>query len=158
MHELIKDHRSIWHLAVLPLAFVLVSCGGGGEFTQEEVDAIVEEAVSEALAAQTTTTTTVPTTSTTVHDLAEAICATPNLMGSCTGDESHVSLQLRGTGPIGRLTTVLIEDYGFPSSIDARIGNTRELDGTLEAETDGFKATWSYHDFDGLSIVIERIP
>lgn len=67
----------------------------------------------------------------------------------------YASLQLRGTGSTGRLTTVLVDEYGFPGSLDARIGNTRALDGTLTAEGEGYGASWTYHPDDGLSIVIE---
>jgi hypothetical protein len=51
----------------------------------------------------------------------------------------------------------LLDELGFPASTISRIGNTRALDGTLEAAGDQATAYWSYHPDDGLSIVIERI-
>lgn len=52
---------------------------------------------------------------------------------------------------------LMLEELGFPSSTMSRIGNTRALDGTLEAEGEKATAYWTYHPDDGLSIVIERI-
>jgi len=50
-----------------------------------------------------------------------------------------------------------LRELGFPGSTEARIGNTRALDGTLTAEScTGLEAGWTYHPDDGLSIVNER--
>jgi hypothetical protein len=51
----------------------------------------------------------------------------------------------------------LLDELGFPASTMSRIGNTRALDGTLEAKGEKAIATWTYHPDNGLNIVIERI-
>ena len=75
---------------------------------------------------------------------------------SIEGDESYASLTIPDwTGATPALYPALA-DLGFPSSIGARIGNTRALDGTLTADGDHCRATWTYHPDDGLKMVIER--
>lgn len=47
----------------------------------------------------------------------------------------------------------LLEEFGFSSAVQSRIGQTRALDGTQEAETDDVRVTWTYHPDNGLSAV-----
>lgn len=71
------------------------------------------------------------------------------------GDDDVVSLNFRfGTTP---QLEEFLDELGFnASAVMQRIGNTRALDGTLEAAADDYVATWTYHPDDGLSMVIER--
>lgn len=50
----------------------------------------------------------------------------------------------------------LLDALGFnaPATME-RMGNTRAIDGTLEAEGDDVVASWTYHPDDGLRIVFE---
>jgi hypothetical protein len=47
----------------------------------------------------------------------------------------------------------LLEELRFPTAVRSRIGHTRALDGTQEAEADGVRVTWNYHPDNGLSAV-----
>ena len=73
------------------------------------------------------------------------------------GDEKYASVSVigRGLAQMDELTAALVE-LGFSPSIEARMGNTRALDGTLTASGDKVTASWTYHPDDGLSIVLER--
>jgi hypothetical protein len=46
-----------------------------------------------------------------------------------------------------------LDAIGFPLSVYRRMGQTRALDGTQEAESNGVRVTWTYHPDDGLSAV-----
>ncbi len=74
-----------------------------------------------------------------------------------TGDETYASISVTGDGIfyMDSLVAALVE-LGFPAGIEARIGNTRALDGTLTADGDKVRASWSYHPDDGLSMVVEH--
>lgn len=75
---------------------------------------------------------------------------------TAVGDEESVSLRIYGSsGDMADLGSML-DDLGFPSGTMSRIGSTRALDGTQDAEGDGVEASWTYHPDDGLRIVIER--
>lgn len=45
----------------------------------------------------------------------------------------------------------------MPDSVDARLGNTRALDGTQTAEWGEFSAFWNYHPDDGMSVTVEVV-
>lgn len=46
----------------------------------------------------------------------------------------------------------LLETTGAPSAVDSRMGHTRALDGTQDAEWDGWSAFWTYHPDAGLDV------
>jgi hypothetical protein len=46
------------------------------------------------------------------------------------------------------------EELDVPTSITARIGQTRALDGRQDGEWDGFNASWSYHPDSGANLII----
>lgn len=52
--------------------------------------------------------------------------------------------------------TCFLAGIDAPDSVEAKIGQTRALDGRQAAEWDGFEAQWSYHPDDGASIIIEH--
>lgn len=144
--------------------FLISACGRGGEFSQDEVDAIVDEAVSEALANQTTTTPPPIATTEAAPNIREIVeseleSAYPvgyDLDATVTGDETYVSVSDLYDPLLVQNLVEAMRELGFPSSVAARIGNTRALDGTLTADGAGVTASWTYHPDDGLSIVIER--
>jgi hypothetical protein len=50
-----------------------------------------------------------------------------------------------------------LEALGFSQSIEAKIGNTRAIDGMQTAQSpDGFTATWTFHPDDGLNVIVEK--
>jgi len=67
-----------------------------------------------------------------------------------TGDEDSLSVQVEYNL---EWVEAYLEATGFPSATIDRMGQTRALDGTLEAQGDDVSATWTYHPDDGLSIV-----
>ncbi|QIK63850.1 hypothetical protein G7068_12095 [Leucobacter viscericola] len=50
----------------------------------------------------------------------------------------------------------ILHELGAPQSIETKVGQTRSLDGTREAEWDGWKAQWTYHPDSGLNLLVER--
>lgn len=48
----------------------------------------------------------------------------------------------------------VLDELGAPPYVDERIGSTRALDGTLDAEWSDFTAFWTYHPDDGLNITV----
>jgi len=168
-------------IALTALSFLVDACGGG--YTQEELDAAVESAVAEAMAkAATTTTPEVHVFDTMVDAMFQNVvaiaeserdapqackdngsCGLPNAEGRVSegltsgtfeGDQDYAAL-----GGLFSTDTWFegLRELGFPGSTEARIGNTRALDGTLTAESStDLEASWTYHPDDGLSIVIER--
>lgn len=159
----------------LALALVLAACGDGAG----------AESTTTTEASTTTTTSTSTTTTTTVPEVSvqSVVCgalfeseawAVPGLH-TCEGDSSYASMEFAGF-PLVRdsyevdgqtvyleetlfdvLTETMIFQLGFSGSVEARIQNTRALDGTQTAESpDGYVAYWTYHPDDGLNIVIEE--
>jgi hypothetical protein len=115
------------------LAITVLSCGGG-EFTQEELDAAVDEAVSEALAEQpsdteTTSTTTRSTTSTTPPAQASSTSAPSGTTTSVALDatDPRNSDAIEGNGapplPVGEPGVVSVINGAF--STDTSFESTR---------------------------------
>lgn len=93
--------------------------------------------------------------------------ATPNLLevaerhlGSTaivTGDSDSVSVVIFESG-ISRAApglTSMLDELGFSSAVLDRMGNTRALDGTREAQGKNCNVTWTFHPDDGLQMVFE---
>ena len=51
----------------------------------------------------------------------------------------------------------VMTELGAPDSTGSKVGNTRSLDGTREANWDGYHAEWTYHPDDGLNMIIEKV-
>lgn len=49
----------------------------------------------------------------------------------------------------------ILNELGAPSTVRARMGNTRALDGTQDASWSSLRATWTYHPESGINVVIE---
>lgn len=52
----------------------------------------------------------------------------------------------------------LLEDLGFEDAVSSRMGHTRALDGTQQAEAPHVTVTWTYHPDDGLNAVFSVEP
>lgn len=50
----------------------------------------------------------------------------------------------------------LLEETGAPSSVNARMNTTRALDGTQDAEWDGWSAFWTYHPDNGIDVTFTK--
>ena len=53
--------------------------------------------------------------------------------------------------------TSMLDELGFSPAVIDRIGNTRALDGTREAQGKNCNVTWTYHPDDGLQMVFEAV-
>jgi hypothetical protein len=42
----------------------------------------------------------------------------------------------------------------MPTSVHAKVGNTRAMDGMVSADWDGYSASWNYHPDTGMNMVI----
>lgn len=69
------------------------------------------------------------------------------------GDSDTVTATINGTG--GDDLDVFMERLGFSPAVIERMGKTRALDGTQQAEGDHANVTWTYHPDDGLQAVFE---
>lgn len=49
----------------------------------------------------------------------------------------------------------MLGELGFSSAVLDRMGNTRALDGTREAQGKNCNVTWTFHPDDGLQMVFE---
>lgn len=52
----------------------------------------------------------------------------------------------------------MLDELGFSSAVLDRMGNTRALDGTREAQGKNCNVTWTFHPDDGLQMVFEAVP
>jgi hypothetical protein len=94
----------------------------------------------------------------------------PNLRGvadehfanitSVYGDADSVSITITDSN-VSKAAPALSgmpTDLGFSSAVLDRMGNTRALDGTREAQGHNCNVTWTYHPDDGLQMVFEATP
>jgi len=49
-----------------------------------------------------------------------------------------------------------LEEYGFSSAVMNRMYQTRAIDGTQNAESNGVNVSWTFHPDAGLQVVVER--
>ena len=50
----------------------------------------------------------------------------------------------------------VLDELGAPSSIVAKMGATRALDGMQTANWSDYEATWTYHPDDGLDVILTQ--
>lgn len=77
-----------------------------------------------------------------------------------SGDADSVSITIT-TYSLTQATPALrnmLDELGFSSAVIDRMGRTRALDGTLEAEGRNCNVTWTYHPDNGLQMVFEAVP
>lgn len=70
------------------------------------------------------------------------------------------SLDLKTTGKESTGTSIVtvvcvLNELGAPESLFARLDSTRALDGTREADWEGYTASWTYHPDNGLNIIVQ---
>lgn len=65
------------------------------------------------------------------------------------------SVAAEGGPGVHKLRCVL-ESFGAPDSLSAKIEQTRAVDGTLTEEWPGFTATWTYHPDHGANVIVEQ--
>ncbi|MDM7991450.1 hypothetical protein [Arthrobacter sp. zg-Y877] len=112
------------------------------------------------LIAQIDLTSTRPSTA-----LIDAVstCGVEDETGIELGDEGQ-SLTMDGQGEEYYATGAAYEDIecvlgatGMPDSVSSRMGNTRALDGTQNAQWGDISASWSYHPDSGSNVVLEIV-
>ncbi|MFN8199585.1 MAG: hypothetical protein U0R72_14840 [Nakamurella multipartita] len=99
-----------------------------------------------------------------------AKAATPNLIevaerhlgdtAVVTGDSDSVSVVVFDSGAAKAQPGLraMLDELGFSSAVLDRMGQTRALDGTRDAEGRNCNVTWTYHPDDGLQMVFEAGP
>lgn len=77
-----------------------------------------------------------------------------------TGDADSVSVVIFDSGVAKAQPGLreLLDELGFSSAVLDRMGHTRALDGTREAQGHNCNVTWTYHPDDGLQMVFEAVP
>lgn len=148
-------------LTILLLAFALMACGQG--YTQEEVDALVADAVESAVAqaqddfvseaeAQAQVEAAERQASLTAA-VDECVVADPFI----TVDSGGLFMESRGNESPGtsyaRIACVLAE-LETPDSVVRRIENTNSTMGLVKGEWGVYEAEWSYHPDNGLAISV----
>lgn len=112
------------------------------------------------LLAQIDLTTTQPSTA-----LIDAVssCGVEDETGIELGDEGQ-SLTIDGQGKKYSVGGAAYEDIqcvlaatGMPDSVSSRMGNTRALDGTQNAQWGDISASWNYHPDSGSNVVLEIV-
>lgn len=85
-----------------------------------------------------------------------------NLGGTAfvTGDSGSVSVVISkfGIAKAEPRLSKMLDELGFSSAVLDRMGNTRALDGTRDAQGRNCNVTWTYHPDDGLQMVFEAVP
>lgn len=72
------------------------------------------------------------------------------------GDAIEVPGAAKSGGAKAETVFCFLHELGAPESLETKIGQTRSLDGTREAEWGDFSAQWTYHPDDGLNLLVER--
>jgi len=76
-----------------------------------------------------------------------------------TGDSDSVSVIIfdAGSAKAAPGLQAMLDELGFSSAVVDRMGNTRALDGTRDAQGHNCNVTWTYHPDDGLQMVFEAV-
>lgn len=61
-----------------------------------------------------------------------------------------------GSGITSTEVFCFLKELDAPASLEAKINNTRALDGTQTETWEQMKATWTYHPDSGLNLILER--
>jgi hypothetical protein len=148
--------RRITTLGLLVMA--LVGCNSG--YTQEEVDALVAEAVEEAVSNEQTERVSEEDAQAQAEEAAKQsslIAAVDSCNSSQYIAVDAGGLVMEGEGdespgaPVADIMCVLGE-LGIPDSVVTRISNTNSTMGLVEGSWADYEATWSYHPDNGLFI------
>lgn len=83
------------------------------------------------------------------------LIATQHNLPATDGNQDFVSMNFDG---IPSRLAGFLDELGFNgAAVVGRMENTRALDGTLTADGDGVRASWTYHPDDGLNLVVEVV-
>ena len=65
-------------------------------------------------------------------------------------DNKSINLSVKESSSTAQFAFLgcLLDETGAPASVKFRMGNTRQMDGTQEADWDGWKIFWSYDGSD----------
>ena len=155
-------------LTILLLAFALMACGQG--YTQEEVDALVADAVESAVAQARDDFASEAEAQAQV-EAAERQASLAAAVDECvvdakgnkvidpfiTVDSGGLFMESRGNESPGtsyeRIACVLAE-LETPDSVVRRIENTNSTMGLVKGEWGVYEAEWSYHPDNGLAISV----
>ena len=75
-------------------------------------------------------------------------------------DKNSISLSLKESSSEEQFDFLwcILDEAGAPASIRFRMGNTRPMDGTQEADWDGWELFWSYEGKDeGMDVLLSKV-
>ena len=75
-------------------------------------------------------------------------------------DNKSLNLTVNGSSSADQFEflSCLLDETGAPASVKFRMGNTRQMDGTQEADWDGWKIFWSYDGSDEeMSVLLSKV-
>jgi hypothetical protein len=145
-------------LTVGVMALTIVGCSSG--YTQEEVDALVAEAVNQAVAEEQTERISGEEAQTQAEEAARQaslVAAVESCASSAyiTVDAGGLVMESKGDeSPGASVAEVMcvLTALDTPDSVVTRISNTNSTMGLVEGAWGEHEATWSYHPDNGLFI------
>ena len=75
-------------------------------------------------------------------------------------DNKSINLTVNGSSSTDQFEflSCLLDETGAPASVKFRMGNTRQMDGTQEADWEGWKIFWSYDGSDEeMSVLLSKV-
>jgi hypothetical protein len=154
-------------MAIL-LAVAANACGGDPGYTQEEVDALVAQAVEDAVDQAQDDFVSEAEAEAQIA-AAEKQASLKAAVDTCVGQDSDPfvsvdegGLFMEGEGDedagtsIERVVCILTE-LGIPDSVLGRMETTNSQMGLVEGSWDDYEAQWSYHPDNGLDIGIRVV-
>ena len=155
--------NSIMKKTIILVAFVAIiatACGDSG-YSQQEVDAIVDEAVSEALADAEDSAAAAEEAEQAAkqENLSNALtpCGVTEYSAYVDVDEAGMSIEGEGQEDAGlKMDKVwcILDQLDLPDSIKTRMRSTTALQGVVEGQWGDYEASWTYHPDNGLDIFI----
>lgn len=158
--------RRSWIPGLVLLAVAAAACGSG--YTQEEVDALVAEAVESAVGESQDELISEAEAQAQVLEaekqasLQAAVdtctSSSPGGDGYITVDEGGMFMEGEGNETLGtsyETISCVLAELNTPSSVIGRIENTNSTMGLVEGAWGIYEADWSYHPDNGLAIHIQ---
>ena len=144
--------------AVLVATGILVGCSSG--YTQEEVDALVAEAVEEAVAQERNDRISEEEAQAQAEEAAKQaslVAAAESCASSpyITVDAGGLVMESRGDESAGAEVSDIVcvlSALDIPDSVLTRISNTNSQMGLVDGSWAEYEASWSYHPDNGLFI------
>jgi hypothetical protein len=141
------------------VAIIATACGDSG-YSQQEVDAIVDEAVSEALAdAEDSAAAAEEAEEAAKQEKLLSARDSCGLEYNAYVDVDEAGMAIEGEGQEDRGLKMdkvwcILDQLDLPDSIKTRMRSTTALQGVVEGQWGDYEASWTYHPDNGLDIFI----